>query len=85
MSFNDIKSEADCSEEASISPSNVSSSLLGGDNLDAAEAAVAKLGSIMDDHANGKSTHVKYFIMMTFASIASLTQLHYSLFHINSN
>ncbi len=55
MSFNDIKNEADRSE-ASISPSNVSSSLLGGDNLDAAEAAVAKLGSIMDDHANGKST-----------------------------
>ena len=53
MSFNDIKNETDRSE-ASIS--NVSSSLLGGDNLDAAEAAVAKLGSIMDDHANGKST-----------------------------
>ena len=70
MSFNGIKNETDRSE-ASIS--NVSSSLLGADNLDAAEAAVAKLGSIMDDHANGKSTHVKYFIMMTFASIASLT------------
>ena len=55
MSFNGIKNEADRSE-ASISPSNLSSSLLGGDNLDAAEAAVAKLGSIMDDHASGKST-----------------------------
>lgn len=57
MSFNDIKNEADRSE-ASISPtSNVSSSLLGGDNLDAAEAAVAKLGSIMDDNASGKSSY----------------------------
>jgi hypothetical protein len=54
MSFNDIKNEADRSE-ASIS--NVSSSLLGGDNLDAAEAAVAKLGSIMDDNASGKSSY----------------------------
>jgi PAS domain S-box-containing protein len=52
MSFNDIKNEADRSE-ASIS--NVSSSLLGGDNLDAAEAAVAKLGSIMDDNASAAS------------------------------
>jgi hypothetical protein len=58
MSFNDIKNEADRSE---ASTSNVSSSLLGGDNLDAAEAAVAKLGSIMDDHANGECTHVTYY------------------------
>jgi PAS domain S-box-containing protein len=54
MSFNDIKNEADRSE-ASIS--NVSSSLLGGDNLDAAEAAVAKLGRIMDDNASAASVN----------------------------
>ena len=81
MSFNDIKNETDRSE-ASIS--NVSSSLLGGDNLDAAEAAVAKLGSIMDDHANGECTHVKYYF--DDLSIASLAQFHHSsIFYINSS
>ena len=53
MSFNGIKFESDGSE-ASITGGNGSSSVLREDSVshfDAAEAAVAKLGSIMDDQS----------------------------------
>jgi hypothetical protein len=63
MSFNDMKFESDGYDASTNRPANVSSSAYEEDyssnNFDAAEAAVAKLGSIMDDQS-GKLPSCQY-------------------------
>ncbi len=49
MSFNGIKFESDGSEASANEAGNVNR--LGSNNYEAAEAAVAKLGGIMDDQS----------------------------------